>query len=149
VAPEAIAPSPSVFSDGLPADLVPLPQYPPHSRYPTILPIDPDQARSALWHAAGNLSTAAQLLAVSPARLASLVARDPVLKQERALASELLIDRAEQVMAQELDGENASDAARWILDRAGRSRGYGKDAPPNLSFGAGTSGAIAIRWESE
>jgi hypothetical protein len=77
------------------------------------------------------------------------VARDPVLKTERALASELLIDRAEQVMAQELDGENASDAARWILDRAGRSRGYGKDAPPSLSFGAGTSGAIAIRWESE
>lgn len=142
--------SPSLSSDGLPDDLAPLPAYPPGSQYPKILPIDPAQARSALWHGAGNLSTAAQLLSVSPARLASLVARDPALSTERRLASELLIDRAEQVMAGELNNpDGAGDAARWILDRAGRARGYGKEAPPTLSFGQGTSGAIAIRWESE
>lgn len=142
--------SPLAISERLPDDLAPLPTYPPNSNYPKMLPINPEQARSALWHAAGNIHSAAALLAVSPARLASLVARDPHLQSERAAAAELLLDRAEEVMAGELDNpDNAAEAARWIIDRQGHRRGYGKDPKPALSFGPGTSGAIAIRWESE
>lgn len=142
--------SKSLTSASLPDDLASLPTYPPGSRYPQILPIDPAQARSALWHGSGNIHAAARLLSVSPARLASLVARDPYLEQERTAAATLLLDRAEQVMAGELEGQDAAEAAKWIIDRAGHRRGYGRDAKTQLSFGSpGTSGAIAIRWESE
>ena len=133
------------------ADLVPLAAR--ETPYPDDLPLDPDEVKAALWHGRGNLKSAADLLHTTQARLGNLCRRDPDLAKAREEAAELLIDEAEALMIEAMQGEDpvrADAAARFVLEKAGRSRGWTKDgsAGVSLSFGSGTGGALAVKWET-
>ena len=119
--------------------------------WPDDVPLPEDLVEAALWHAHGNVKSAASILKTTTGRLGSLLALDPRLAEVRAQASELLIDKAEHVMDALLDDPDRSeDAAKWILQNGGRRRGWGKDAPaaPGLTFRT-QGGPVTIRWESE
>lgn len=139
-------------------DLPPLPQR--NAPYPEDVPLDPETVKAALWHGGGNVSRAAALIQTSPARIGRLLAKDTALADERRLAAELMVDQAEagmlEALADEDDKIRRDEAARFILQHAGKGRGWSKDGGNiALSFNAaGTSGAaqagtMSIRWESE
>jgi hypothetical protein len=141
----------------LPADLPPLDQR--AGEWPLDEPLESDQVRAALWHGAGNVTRAAKLLKVSPARLGHYLRRMPALREERLLAAEMIVDRAEGVildaMADTDDPVRQDNAARFVLERIGRARGWGTAQPApggglSVNFGGeGKSGALAIRWETD
>jgi hypothetical protein len=62
------------------SEFLPLPYFPWLSR-PETLPLDPDEAATALYLAKGNPAAAAALLKVSPARLNRVVRRSPRLQR--------------------------------------------------------------------
>lgn len=141
------------IASGLPDDLVPLPVYPNGNTY-NQNPIDPQQARSAIWHSAGSITRAAKLLDVSPARLMRLVVKDEYLTKERSAAQELIIDAAEDALLDALErSDTRDDTAKWILDRKGSPRGWGssvKPVPTQFAFNAPSqSGMLAIKWQSD
>ena len=122
--------------------------------YPNDVPLDPEEVKSALWHARGNLRAAAGLLWTSQARLGALVKRDATLAATRQEAAELLLDEAEAVMVEALTSEDpvrADAAARFVLERAGRGRGWTRDGSTgvSLSFGNAQGGALAVKWQTE
>lgn len=141
----------------LPEDLTPLPTR--LRDHPPMLPLDHNDVRSALWHAAGNLSLAAAILKTTSARLGYLVRNTPSLKQERANAAEMLLDRAECQLITALEdpaNENRrDDVAKWILTNGGLQRGWSRPGTPHpagvgLTFdGSQKSGQIAIKWQTE
>jgi len=143
-------------AEDLPTDLAPLPAaIVPHAHD---TPLDREFARSAIWHASGNLSHAADLLGTSPPRLANFVRSDPYLQRETSHARQLLADRAEAVLLDSLADENTRlDTAKWLLERRGAERGYAspiKQQPTAVSFqgigpAQGTKGALQVRWESD
>ena len=65
-----------------PDEFLPLPFYGWLER-PLDLPIDPDEAATAIYLAHGALNRAAELLKVSPARLNRVVRRSPRLQRLR------------------------------------------------------------------
>jgi hypothetical protein len=140
--------------ESLPADLQPLAI---HVAQPyATLPLDVQQARSAIWYASGNIKRAADLLGVSAPRLLNFVKKDPYLERERSNAADLLVDQAEGIVQDSLDDPNtALESARWVLERRGAERGWNSPIKPTVnpagvSFGgAGTSGKLAIQWESD
>jgi hypothetical protein len=126
------------------------------SPYPADVPLDPDQARTALWLSAGNIGRAAVLRHTNAARLGNLVRRDAFLAEQRAQAAELALDRAEGVLLDALDDQDPvrrDDAARFVLVHAGRARGWSRDGNAqgiNVAFSGspGASGAVQIRWQT-
>lgn len=120
--------------------------------YPAHVPLDHGEVTAALWHAKGNLHEAARLIQTSPARLGNLVRRTPQLQEERARAAELLLDKAEQKLDEALDSPDAVRAdstARFILEKAGKTRGWTKDGTGGIALAFGTesrNGALAVRW---
>jgi len=137
--------------------LLPPPQKPrdvlvslPTSKLPDNVPLDAEVVKACLWHAKGNIHLAAKLARVSSARMGAYLSNTPGMQEERQRAAELLVDKAETVVSEALDGDEGLDTAKWLLQNAGKARGYGKDAPaPGFAFGVPTtgSGQIAIRWE--
>lgn len=139
-----------------PLELPPLPQR--NTPYPADIPLDPLDVKAALWHAAGNLKLAAELLHTDAARIGSLLRKDPSLADERKLAAELQVDRAEAVLLEALidpdDKIRQDEAARFILQHAGRIRGWTKDGGAvQMNFGGGQAaaqaGGVVIRWQSD
>ena len=138
----------------LPLDLVPIPvrDHP----YPHDQPLDPDEVRAALWHGRGNLKNAAAFLNTSPARLGALCRRDPALATAREEAAEMLIDEAEALMIEAMQSEDpvrADSAARFVLEHAGRIRGWTRDGTGGISLSlggaSGQGGALAVKWQTE
>lgn len=122
----------------------------PTSKLPDGIPLDAEVVKACLWHAKGNIHLAAKLARVSSARLGAFLSNTPGMAEERQRAAELLVDKAETVVAEALDGDEALDTAKWLLTNAGKGRGFGKDAPvPGFAFGVPMSGSgqVAIRWE--
>jgi hypothetical protein len=70
----------AAMSQPSPDEFVPLPYFPWLSR-PETLPLDADEAATALYLAKGNPAAAAALLKVSPARLNRVVRRSPRLQR--------------------------------------------------------------------
>ena len=121
-------------------------------RWPDDAPLIPELVEAALWQAHGNVKRASALLRTSTGRLGTLLSLDPHLAEVRQRAAELMIDKAEDVLDQLLDDpDRAEDAAKWILQNGGRSRGWGKDAPANvaLAFRTGQGGSVTVRWQDE
>ncbi len=129
----------------------------PPQQHPDDIPLDHDSVAAALWHAEGNVHRAALLLATRPARVQYLVSRVPWLDQTRRQAADLLVDKAEEILHQSLedpqDPARQDNAARFILEKAGRSRGWSKDGGSlNLAFdpaGPVSAGVVQIRWDIE
>jgi hypothetical protein len=94
--PVPLAPPPVMPLDLAPSDLVPLPTR--LSSHPIDQPLDPNEVRTALWQACGNVVRAAQLLATDPARVAYLMTRLPTLTDEAQIARQLVSDKAEAVI---------------------------------------------------
>jgi len=129
----------------------------PPTQHPDDVPLDHAQVEAALWHADGNFHKAAELLNTRPARIAYLTSRLPHLQATRQKAAELMLDHAEYVLTEALenheDPARQDNAARFILEKAGRARGWSKDGGGgiNLAFDPATpsAGQLAIRWDVE
>lgn len=126
--------------------------------YPDDRPLDFDEVKSALWHGRGNIARAANLLKTPAARIGALLKKDAQLAAIRAEAAELVVDAAENVMLQALEDQDrarADHAAQFVLERAGRQRGWTRDGSlgigVNVAFADGKGGmaGVSIRWQVE
>ena len=132
--------------------------------WPADVPLGHPDVLAALWHGAGNIREAARHLRCPPARLAALLKAEPHLADQRQLAAELQVDRAEHVLLEALEDDDdkirRDDAARFIIQHAGRVRGWGRDGGAvNLAFGTTPSGtqatlqtgsaAVTVRWQTD
>lgn len=136
-----------------PTQLPLLPPHPTTHPWPETQPLDHHAVEAALWHANGNLHKAASLLGTNPARLAYLVQRVPYLADSRQRAADLLVDKAEATLLDALDADDPirnDSTARYVIDKKGANRGWGKDGGVALSFGTAgvpaADGALTIRW---
>jgi hypothetical protein len=135
---------------GVPNDLIPLPTA-PYDERPAEIPLDVEECRTALWRCRGNVSLAAGLLKVPPARLRKFISGSPRLVEEQNEARQMLVDTSEDIAYEALtDPENPSrrdQMARFILTSIGKGRGYGSSssggANVNLSL---PKGNLRIRW---
>lgn len=131
-----------------PDNLVPISTQPWDVR-PDALPLDIEEGRTALWRCRGNVSSAAALLKVSPARFRKFVKASPYLMRECEEAREQLADIAEDVVYEALtddqDKGRQDSMARYVLDRHGRSRGYGSGGVGKVNI-TGPVGNVTICW---
>lgn len=137
ITPREILPLPSVLVD-----------------WPTNRPLDPHLVTAALWHGEGNFAKAAGILKCKTARLAAFVSRMPELQEVRARAAELLLDKAELALHEALDSGDPvrqDSASRFILEKAGRTRGWTKDGTQGLalSFDGAKAGALQVKWQTD
>ena len=136
--------------NNIPQDLVPLPTM-PYSERPEQLPLEIEEARTAIWRTRGNVSEAAVLLKVTSLRLRSFVKRSPFLVRELEEAKEQLVDIAETVVEEALTDEDDKSRrdtmARFVLNSSiARSRGWGSGANPSMKIN-NTGGTIVVQWE--
>ncbi len=129
----------------LPTDLKPLPTQPWDER-PDELPLDSEEARTAIWEERGNISRAAERLKVPSSRLRAFVKASPYLQREVSEASERLVDMAEDVVYDALrDPQRQDTMARFVLSSKGKSRGWGQGTGNvNLNL---PKGPMRITWE--
>lgn len=128
----------------IPPDLVPLPTQPWDER-PSELPIDIQEARTAIWRTSGNITEAARILKVSGSRLRTFVKASAYLTREVEESRERLVDMAESVVEEALrDPERADPMARFVLSSQGKTRGWGQGAP-GVSLNL-PKGPIQITW---
>jgi hypothetical protein len=134
------------MKNGLPEDLAPLPTQPWDVR-PAELPLDVEECRTAIWRNSGNITRAASLLKIHPARLRAFVKQHDRLRREVEEAAEQLIDKAEDVVAEALDDPDRADQmARFVLQTRGKSRGWGNSQPGNVNIQ--NTGPIQISWQT-
>jgi len=122
----------------------------PYDERPASLPLDVQEARTAIWRANGNISKAASLLKVPSARLRKFVKDSPFLVAEMEEASEILKDTAVDVVAEALtdqeDKGRRDSMAKFVLANLGRDRGYNagsKSGGVNLKM---PQGNFTITW---
>lgn len=131
---------------GLPDNLTPLPTQPWDVR-PDELPLDIEEARTAIWRTSGNVSRAAEILKVPPARLRALVKKSDYLLREVEEAREQVVDMAEDVVKEALsDPERADTMARFVLSTQGKNRGWG-NASGGPSVNIKTTGNVVFQWQ--
>lgn len=133
-----------------PDDLIPLPTSPFDER-PNSLPLDVEECRTALWLERGNITKAAARIKTSPARFRTFVSNSARLRAEQNEARQQMADRAEEVLHEALHDESDSgrrdSAAKWVLDRIGKDRGFSTSGAANsvrLNVGP-----ISVEWLSE
>lgn len=131
----------------LPPDLLPLPTAPWDKR-PTELPLDTEECRTALWLCQGNISEAAEMVKVSPARFRTFVNNSEYLKREIEEAKEGIKDIAERNVVEALtdrsDAGRRDSMTRWFLEKQAKDRGYGTGVGAK---GSGRKGSFTIAWE--
>lgn len=129
----------------VPDNLVPLPTQPWEQR-PVELPLDVEECRTALWRTGGNIARAADLLKIPSARLRSFVKKSPYLSREIEEASEVLVDMAEDVVADALrDPDRADGMAKFVLSTKGKHRGWGTANSGSVNVDA-RGGNITVVW---
>jgi hypothetical protein len=127
-----------------PNNLKPIPTQPWDDR-PEELPLDREEARTALWVANGNVSEAAAILKVSPSRFRRFVNSSDYLRRELEEAREQLVDRAEEVVREALhDPDRCDPMARFVLSSQGKGRGWGTGGGPSVNVKA--SGNVVFQW---
>lgn len=133
----------------LPQDLVPLPTMPYEER-PSELPLDIEECRTALWLNRGNISNAAAMLKVAPARLRKFVANSPRLSEETKEAQQQLVDIAEDNVYDALvdpeDKARRDTMSRFVIQQLGGDRGYGNKAGPGVNINL-PKGKVSIQWQ--
>ena len=137
--------------DGLPNDLIPLPTM-PYDERPESMPLDIDECRTAIWRCRGNITKAAELLKITPLRLRNFVRKSVFLTEESKEAQEQLADIAEENVYDALvdtEDKGRRDAmSRYVLDRVGRSRGYGPSGA-GVALNLPNKGKMAISWADD
>ena len=136
--------------EDMPRGLVPLPRF-PYDRRPDSIPLDLEECRTALWLGRGNLLAAARLLKTEPVRLRRYISTSITLIEEQHEAKTLVLDRAEEIIAEALEaaeGEIRRDAAKFVLERLGKERGWGKNTGGGLTIN-GANGPIVISWAGD
>src|SRR4249920_2616305 len=135
--------------DNIPNDLVALPTM-PYSERPSELPLDPEECRTALWMASGNITEAAKLLKVTSIRLRGFVKKSPYLTAEMAEAADRLVDIAEanvkDALLDEQDPSRRDTMSRFVLENLGRHRGWGTAQNSGISVKNSTGGTIIVQW---
>lgn len=134
----------------LPNDLIPLPTQPWNER-PDSLPLDIQECRTAIWRAAGNVSKAADILKISSGRLRNFIRRSPYLSAEVQESLEQLADKAQDIIAEGLEDEDDKGrrdaAAKYVLDRIGKQRGWAPgNIGPSVNVKNAPGGNIKIVW---
>lgn len=131
----------------LPNDLIPLSTQPWEIR-PDSIPLNVEECRTAVWLSRGNITTAANRLKVSPARLRRFVSNSPRLSAEVNEARQQLADIAEDVVYIALTSDDPArqdSMARYVLSSVGRERGYGnKTGAVTINNNGG--GVVQIGW---
>lgn len=131
---------------GVPDNLRPLPTQPWEVR-PDELPLDIEESRTAIWRSSGNITRAAEILKVPPARLRALVKRSEYLLREVEEAREQVVDMAEDVVKEALSDPDRADAmARFVLSTQGKQRGWG-NASGGPSVNIKTTGNVVFQWQ--
>lgn len=132
-----------------PNDLIPLPTMPYDSR-PESLRLDIEECRTALWANNGNISQAATMLKVTSLRLRRFIDQSPRLSAELQESRELLMDLAEQNVAEALqdkeDKVRVDNMSKFVLSNLGARRGYGPKGAGITISPQGKSGAMHISW---
>jgi hypothetical protein len=104
-----------------------------------------DECISALWHAGGNVTKAAELLRIDSARLRRIVHRFPAVKAEWLEIQEQLLDTAERNVREALNdtkNRNRQDRmAKFVLGRSGREW-----QPRNTTVNASPNGNLRLVW---
>jgi hypothetical protein len=135
--------------DSVPSDLVALPTM-PYSERPSELPLDPEECRTALWMANGNVTEAAKLLKITSIRLRAFVKKSPYLTAEMAEAADRLVDIAEanvkDALTDEQDPSRRDTMSRFVLGNLGRHRGWGTAQNSGISVKNSTGGTIIVQW---
>lgn len=133
----------------IPLDLMPLPTAPYDVR-PDSMPLIIEECRTAIWRAKGNITEAAKILKVSSSRLRSFVSKSPYLTREANESREQLADKAEQIVAEALDDEDASrrdQMARFVLNSGfARQRGWGSGGGTKVNI-QNNGGKVVVGWE--
>lgn len=132
----------------MPSNLQPLPTM-PYDERPVELPLDVEECRTAIWQCRGNISLAAQLMKVKPARLRRFVASSPRLVDEVKEAQEQLLDIAEDIAYEALTDEDDSgrrdQMARFVMSNLGKGRGYGTGGGNKVDVHL-PKGRVKIEW---
>lgn len=133
----------------LPVNLVPLPTMPWDVR-PDELPLTIEEARTAIWANAGNVTKAALMLKVDSARLRRYIASSPRLSAEKEEARNQILDKAEDVLIEALtdtdDVVRRDSMAKFALTNLGKDRGYGSKGTNNLTINNSSGGTIQVSW---
>ena len=135
--------------DNIPNDLVALPTM-PYSERPSELPLDPEECRTAIWMASGNITEASKLLKISSIRLRAFIKKSPYLTAEMQEAADRLVDLAEanvlDALKDEQDPSRRDTMSRFVLTNIGKTKGWGAGSSGNLSVKNSTGGAIIVQW---
>jgi hypothetical protein len=133
----------------VPNDLVALPTM-PYSERPSELPLDPEECRTAIWMASGNVTEAAKLLKITSIRLRAFVKKSPYLTAEMQEAADRLVDIAEanvkDALTDEQDPSRRDTMSRFVLTNIGKSRGWGAGHSASLNVKNSTGGTIIVQW---
>ena len=134
----------------IPTDLVPLPTM-PYDERPEALPLDIEECRTALWMMRGNISEAAKILKISSLRLRNFVKASKRLTEEQKEMQEVLLDKAEEVVADALESEDPTrkDAmARFVITKLGSNRGYAEaNGKGGVNINLPNKGNFSISWD--
>lgn len=135
--------------DSIPSDLAALPTM-PYSERPSELPLDPEECRTAIWMAAGNITEAAKLLKITSIRLRSFVKKSPYLTAEMQEAADRIVDIAEanvhDALTDEQDSSRRDTMSRFVLTNIGKHRGWGSSNSANVSVKNSAGGTIIVQW---
>jgi hypothetical protein len=109
------------------------------------LPLDIEECRTAIWRAGGNITEASRILKISSMRLRNFVKKSAYLSREMEESKEIVVDKAESVIVDALDDpERRDSAARFVLERLGKPRGWGAQTPKlNINNQGGT---VVFQW---
>jgi len=135
--------------DSIPSDLVALPTM-PYSERPSDLPLNPEECRTALWMASGNVTEAAKLLKCTSIRLRNFVKKSAYLTAEMQEAADRLVDIAESnvldALTDEQDPSRRDTMSRFVLTNIGKSKGWGSGNSVGVNVKNSSGGTIIVQW---
>ena len=134
-------------------EFLPLPYY-PYDRRPSVIPIDPEEAATALYLAEGEIAIAAQTLKVEPLRLMRVIRRSPRLTRLHAELVSLLNDKVHHEYKRAF-GDDDDRRREWAASKVSQTKQF-QDHPlaPNsqassLSISPSGPTRIVISWDND
>lgn len=132
-------------------EFLPLPYY-PYDRRPSVIPIDVEEAATALYLAEGEIAVAAQTLKVEPLRLMRVIRRSSRLTRLHQELVSLLNDKVHHEYARAFKDED--DRRReWAASKVSQTRQF-QDHPlapnaqtPSATLALGGPTRIIISWD--
>ena len=139
-------------SSDIEAEFQPLPHY-PWARRPPHLPIDIEEAATALYLCEGVIARAAERLKVEPLKLTRQIARSPRLTRLHAELVALLNDKVHEEYLAAFKDED-SRRREWAASKVAQTKGFqshplapNANNPQGLPVGPNGPTRIIISWE--